>query len=48
MPYEIRESMLLFEHHALSGYVPMLTPIHTHVCMHLQDPLACAYKHMYT
>ena len=47
MPYEIRESRLLFEHYALSGFVPMLAPAHTYLCMHLQAPLACAYKHVY-
>ena len=48
MPYEIRDSRLLFEHHALSGLVPMLAPTHTHLCMQLQAPLTCAYIHMYT
>ena len=48
MPYEIREPRLLIEHHALSGYVPMLAPTHTYLCMQLQAPLACACIHMYT
>ena len=48
MPHEIRESRLLFERHALSGYVPMLAPTHTYLCMHLQAPHACAYIHMYS
>ena len=29
MPYEIMESKLLFQHHALSGYVSMLALTHT-------------------
>ena len=31
MPYEIRESRLLFEYHALSGYVAMLALTHTYL-----------------
>ena len=40
MLYKIRESRLLFEHHALSGYVPMLALTYIYA-------LACAYIHMY-
>ena len=48
MPSEIRESRLLFEHHAISGYVLILAPTLTYLCMQLQVPLACAYINMFT
>ena len=40
MSHEIRESRLLCEHHALSGYVPMLAPTHTYL-------YACIYKPLF-
>ena len=40
MPYEVRESTLLFDQHALWGYVPMLASTDRYLCMQLLNPVA--------